>query len=146
MNNHEAASSDEEDDAAMDELTTELLKAEGIEPGDMQVDPAVKREQDILAELARRRKEQDAGAATKRKSDEIFAHFDKDGDGHLNYAELRMLGQATGGELPENAYKQICQEIGANPAKGVSKELLLLMYTDAGLGDAHRDYNLIFNK
>ena len=43
------------------------------------------------------------------------------------------------------AYNSICQEIGADHKKGVTKELLLLMYTDAGLGDAHRDYNLIFN-
>ena len=35
---------------------------------------------------------------------------------------------------------------GANPAKGVTKALLLTMYTDASLGDAHRDHNLVFNK
>ena len=48
--------------------------------------------------------------------------------------------------MPEAAYVSICQEIGAMPARGITKELLLLMYTDAGLGDAHRDYNLIFRR
>ncbi len=146
MNNHEASSSSDEegDDAAMDEMCAGLLEAEGLTPGrQMEVDPEVQREQDIIAEVARRRAERDA-TVTKQKSDEIFQHFDVDGDSYLNYTELRKLGLATGGELPKPAYKSICEEIGANPAKGVTKELLLLMYTDAGLGDAHRDYNLIF--
>ena len=56
------------------------------------------------------------------------------------------MGQATGGELQRAAYNSICQEIGADPSKGVTKALLLCMYTDAGLGDAHRDYNLIFKQ
>ena len=63
----------------------------------------------------------------------------------MNYKELRALGLATGGELPQGVYRSVCEEIGADPSKGVTKELLLLMYTDAGLGDAHRDYNLVFN-
>ena len=62
----------------------------------------------------------------------------------MNYEELRALGLATGGDLPEVAYVALCEEIGANPAKGVTKALLLTMYTDAGLGDAHRDHNMLF--
>ena len=38
----------------------------------------------------------------------------------------------------------LCEEIGANPANLVTKALLLTMYTDAGLGDAHRDHNMLF--
>lgn len=142
-NQAEASGSDDdmdtEEQQAMDELTAAVLESEGIAT----VSPAVQREQDIIAEVARRRKDMDA-AATRKKSDAIFAHFDADGDGYLNFKELRALGQTTGGDLPLAAYTSICEEIGANPKKGVTKELLLLMYTDAGLGDAHRDYNLIF--
>ena len=128
----------------MDSIAAAALEAEGLDPGQLVVSPEVQREQDIMAEVARRRQERDA-TATKRKSDEIFAHFDADRDGYLNFQELRALGSATGGELPQSAYGAICSEIGANPARGVTKELLLLMYTDAAMGDAHRDHNLIFN-
>ena len=147
MHNHEASSSSDEEgdgDMATDQIAAMLLEAEGLTTG-LQIDPEVQREQEIMAEVARRRAERDPQlTAAKRKSDEIFRHFDADGDGYLNYSELKKLGIATGGELPKLAYDSICQEIGANPACGVTKELLLLMYTDAGLGDAHRDYNLIF--
>ena len=148
MNQAEASSSDDdmEDDPAIDELATAMLEDE-LGPGAAKalVDPEQQRQAEIMAEVARRRKEvQDLSAATREKSDAIFQHFDKDQDGYLNYSELRALGQATGGELPQIAYKSICDEIGADARKGVTKTLLLLMYTDAELGDAHRDYNLIF--
>mmetsp|Transcript_38165 Transcript_38165/g.76479 ORF Transcript_38165/g.76479 Transcript_38165/m.76479 type:complete len:147 (-) Transcript_38165:57-497(-) len=143
MNNAEASGSDDDDDDKIDEVAAVLLEAEGLDASTMQVDASVQREQDIMAEVARRRMESDA-SATKRKSDEIFTHFDSDGDGYLNYTELCALGKATGGDLPQAAYGAICKEIGANPARGVTKELLLVMYTDAGMGDAHRDHNFVF--
>ena len=143
MNQKEASSSSDEeddDDPMIDTLANALLEAEGP----IEIDPEKQREQDIMAEVARRRAAMNA-AATKEKSDKIFERFDKDGDGFLNFKELKELGAATGGQLPREAYDSICGEIGADPRKGVTRELLLLMYTDASLGDAHRDYNLIFN-
>ena len=149
MNQHESSGSDDEDmtneEAAVDSIAKAIFEAEVEEFGTAQVDPAVQREQDIMAEVAKRRQERDAHA-TKRKSDKIFEKFDKDRDGYLNYMELCELGRATGGDLPQAAYVAVCQELGADPSKGVTKALLLLMYTDASLGDAHRDYNLIFKE
>jgi len=137
---HEASGSDddmESEDRAMDALAAAISESEGAQF----VEPEVTREQQVIAEVARRR---DA-AETKRKSDAIFDRFDADGDGYLNFDELRALGLATGGELPHPAFVAICEELGAAPHRGVTKSLLLTMYTDAGLGDAHRDYNLIFS-
>ena len=147
MHNEEASGSD--DDMEEDPLAEAIIAAE-VDPDVRNelraaVNPAAKREADIMAEVARRRAQQGADE-TKRKSDEIFDHFDQDRDGYLNFPELRALGLATGGELVKSAYDAVCQEIGANPAKGITKPLLLTMYTDAGLGDAHRDYNLIFRR
>ena len=142
---------DEEGMAVDKALAQAVIESELEDFGEMpQVDPAVQREQDIMAEVARRRKQMQ-GAATKTKSDEIFDHFDRDQDGYLNFNELRALGRATGGDLERNTYGAICQEIGADPSKGVTKALLLIMYTPgedggAGLGDPHRDHNLIFPK
>jgi hypothetical protein len=143
MNQAESSGSDDDmdDERALDEIAQAVLESEGLGV----VPPEVQREQDILAELARKRAERDDAGTVRRKSDEIFDRFDVDRDAHLNYRELRELGRATGGELPQAAYKSICEEIGADPSKGVTKALLLVMYTDAGLGDPHRDYNLIFN-
>lgn len=178
MNQAEASSSDDDmcdEDHAMDELAAAVLKDElaqdaSLQQAVLEAEPpaAAQREQDIMAEVARRRAALDADA-TRRKSDEIFDHFDQDRDGYLGYKELRALGQATGGELPKAAYVSICSEIGADPKKGVTKALLLCMYTDAALvrwsrfgrvrvgrqpnvidacsqGDAHRDYNLVFKR
>lgn len=76
MHNAEASGSDDDDDDRMDQaLAAAVLESEVEEFGSMQVDPAVQREQDIVAEVARRRKEMQ-GAATKKKSDEIFEQFD----------------------------------------------------------------------
>eukprot|EP00966_Prymnesium_polylepis_P126266 2920196-Prymnesium_polylepis.1 len=66
--------------------------------------------------------------------------------GYLNFTELVALGAATGGELPEMAYCAICLEVGADAKKGVTRQELLTMYTDAGMGDANRDFNLIFQR
>ena len=62
---------------------------------------------------------------------------------------LSAVRLQTGGELQRNMYNSICAEIGANPASGITKPLLLLMYTPgdeggAGFGDAFRDFNMIF--
>lgn len=148
MNQHEASGSDDDmsDNEDADALLAKAVLESEMEdaPGGLIVDPDKKREQDIMAEVARRRAALNNAEATKRKSDAIFDRFDVDKDGYMNYEELRALGLATGGDLPEVAYVALCEEIGANPAKGVTKALLLTMYTDAGLGDAHRDHNMLF--
>lgn len=146
MNQAEASGSDddmESEEQAIDALAAAVLESEGIPKGGFETSANALRAEAIAAEVARRRNANDA-ASTRRKSDAIFEHFDRDQDGYLNFKELRALGQATGGDLPHAAFASICEEIGANPSHGVTKALLLTMYTDAGLGDAHRDYNLIF--
>ena len=100
MHNEEASGSD--DDMEEDPLAEAIIAAE-VDPDVRNelraaVNPAAKREADIMAEVARRRAQQGADE-TKRKSDEIFEHFDQDKDGYLNFPELRALGLATGGEL-----------------------------------------------
>ena len=80
----------------------------------------------------------------REKSDAIFAHFDVDQDGFLKYAELAALGSATGGNLPEIAFGAICEELNADPTKGIDRNALFCLYTDAGMGDVGRDYNLVF--
>ena len=79
MHNAEASGSDdsdEEEDVEMDKALAEAVLESELEFGQVpQLDPAKQREQDIIAEVARRRKEMEA-TATKKKSDEIFEHFD----------------------------------------------------------------------
>ena len=144
MDQHESSGSEDEEDRGLDEFAKAVIEDE-LGPGYElpQIDPEIKRKQDIIAEVARRRKERDETEA-RRKSDEIFERFDADGDGFLNFEELHSLGQATGGELAFETYTAVCQEVDANPKQGVTKALLHIMYSDAGLGDPHRDYNLIF--
>ena len=136
-----------------DELVASMIQAlstEGTlsEVREMQVDPDCLREQEIVAEVARRRSKLQAKAATRQreKSDAIFDAFDQDKDGYMNYAELRALGTATGGSLTEIAYCAICEELGIDASRGVTKEELWRMYSSAGMGDASRDYNLVFNQ
>ena len=78
MHNHEAGSSDDDDDddPKMDKaLAAAVLEAEMEDFGEIPIDPEVARRQEIMAEVARRRKEME-GQTTKKKSDEIFSHFD----------------------------------------------------------------------
>ena len=111
MHNHEASGSesDDDDDVKDKALVAAVLEAEMEDFGELPaVDPEVQRRQEIMAEVARRRKEME-GHMTKKKSDEIFGHFDVDRDGFLNYHELNALGEATGGNLPRAAFTSICQ-------------------------------------
>ena len=110
----------------------------------LRVDPETARQMEIVEEVKRRR-QQDEPARLRHKSDAIFGRFDVDGDGFLNFAELSVLGAATGGgELSQLAYGAVCHEIGADAARGVTCDELFKLYTDADMGDANRDYNLIF--
>ena len=116
---------------------------------DVEVPAEKQRELDLIAEVARRREalavEGKVPKARRRdKSDAIFRRFDADADGYLNLAELRALGAATGGEVTELMYGAVCQEIGADAARGVSIDGLWTLYTDAGMGDVSRDHNLVF--
>ena len=61
--------------------------------GGLIVDPDKKREQDIMAEVARRRAALNNAEATKRKSDAIFDRFDVDKDGYMNYEDIRLVWQ-----------------------------------------------------
>ena len=86
----------------------------------------------------------DALSDLREKSDAIFGRFDADGDGILCLEELNALSAATGGQpLTELAFRAVCAEVKTASA-GISREALWLLYTDAGMGDAKRDYNLVF--
>ena len=70
----------------------------------LRVDPETARQMEIVEEVKRRR-QQDEPARLRHKSDAIFGRFDVDGDGFLNFAELSVLGAATGGgELSQLTY------------------------------------------
>ena len=64
----------------------------------------------------------------------------------MNYDELKAFGRATGGELTQDDYTSICEAIGADLSKGVTKPLLLIMYTDADedFGDIDEDFEVMF--
>ena len=136
------------EDDLEDEIVASMVQAMSAEGGLMEVDAGALREQEIVAEVAARRSKKHASGAKRQreKSDAIFDTFDADKDGFMNFAELAALGTATGGELPEIAYGAICSEVGANAKKGVTRDELFMMYTDAAMGDVSRDFNLIFNK
>ena len=108
-----SSSSDDGGDETPDEarFIEEMYKAHEK----MKVDPETERQMEIVAEVARRR-EQDEPARLRVKSDAIFGRFDVDADGFLSFAELSALGEATGGgELSQLAYGAGCHEIGADP-------------------------------
>ena len=108
-----SSSSDDGGDETPDEarFIEEMYKAHEK----MKVDPETERQMEIVAEVARRR-EQDEPARLRVKSDAIFGRFDVDADGFLSFAELSALGAATGGgELSQLAYGAGCHEIGADP-------------------------------
>ena len=95
MNQHESSGSD--DDGSDNEDADKLLAAAVLE-AEMEdapvLDPETLRQQEIIAEVARRRAERDNNTtATKQKSDEIFDRFDVDKDGYMNYEELRTLAR-----------------------------------------------------
>ena len=135
-------------EAAIDEAASALLQELTVDGAQIELDPEVVRRQDIMEEVARRRAATDEapGVRLRRKSDAIFAKFDADADGFLSFTELRSLGAATGGDLTELAYGAICAEVEADAKRGVTPDELFRMYTDAEMGDAERDYNIVFRK
>lgn len=124
------------EDAFVETMLEEMPEVEEPEPT---------REQLVVEELAKRRK-LTGPARLRGKSDEIHRHFDRDGDGYLNYPELAALGRATGGELPEIAFGAVCMEVGADSSRGFTPEDLFRLYVEAGMGDVNRDHNLVFSK
>merc|ERR1719214_513049 len=71
--------------------------------------------------------------------DELFALVDRDGDGFINFEELAYLARETGGYVNEDVFQQQCQLVGADPAKGLTKEHLLASYVEFGAGDVEVD-------
>jgi hypothetical protein len=144
---HSSPAEDEESIIdAFDQMLQNCSEMKGLKV-DLVVPPAKQREQEVEEELERRREQQAAKSGKSRqreKSDALFDHFDVDRDGFLSYKELAALGKATGGDLPEIAYGAICGEVHADPKRGVSRDELFRLYTDAGMGNVARDYNLVF--
>merc|ERR1719161_1251207 len=71
--------------------------------------------------------------------DVLFALVDRDGDGFINFEELAWLARETGGYVNEDVFQQQCQLVGADPAKGLTKEHLLASYVEFGAGDVEVD-------
>eukprot|EP00980_Cylindrotheca_fusiformis_P016023 scaffold4715_cov115-Cylindrotheca_fusiformis.AAC.7 len=63
----------------------------------------------------------------------LHEHFDKDGDGHLNFEELAALQKATEGViLSEEMYVMACKALDCIPNKGISMGALKLTYASEG--------------
>merc|ERR1712227_310913 len=85
------------------------------------------------------------GQSSKFSDDEvkayrIFERFDDDGDGLLNYQELKELIAAVkhGDVLRLEAYIDICKTLEEDPALGITKEKLRTLYS-SGYSNLDRD-------
>ena len=136
-------------EAARQPLGAEALDAaiESAARSLLSEDPEALRRHEIMEEVAARRAQQagTTGLSLREMSDAIFGHFDANGDGFLCLDELNALGTATGGNpLTELAYRAVCAEAEADSSCGISRDALWLLYSDAGMGDPKRDFNMIF--
>lgn len=80
----------------------------------------------------------------KDKVAALHAHFDRDGDGTLNHAELRGLQLLTAGtDMDKMTYVLACRSVGCDPHAGVSLDGLRLVYAAEGT-DVDEDYAKVF--
>ena len=73
----------------------------------------------------------------------MFAYYDKDKDGFLNFAELNQLQQDTEGEgMSEEDWTSFAEAIGYDVATGPNLEQFTGVYkTD--MGDVDKDYPIV---
>ena len=80
----------------------------------------------------------------KDKVAAIHAHFDRDNDDHLNYAELRSLQLVTSGaDMTREQYKQVCATLNCHVDKGLCLDALKFTYAAEGT-DVEEDFRKIF--
>jgi Ca2+-binding EF-hand superfamily protein len=75
----------------------------------------------------------------------IFERFDIDGDGFLNYQEIRsLISQVKNMSiLSLEAYIDMCKTLSEDPALGIQKESLRTLY-QTGYSNLDRDYEILF--
>ena len=78
----------------------------------------------------------------------IFQEFDADGDGYHSLDESRALTHVlTDAEVSESDFAALCEDLGANPAEGLSLKQFSTIYTDSSFGaNAVQDYEKVFGK
>jgi chromosome segregation ATPase len=85
---------------------------------------------------------------TEQLAELIFKAFDADGDGYHGLDDARALARVlTNSDVTESDFEGLCEELGANPADGLSLQQFTTIYTDSAFGaDAQKDYKKIFGK
>jgi alanyl-tRNA synthetase len=74
----------------------------------------------------------------------LHEHFDRDGDGYLNFHELGDLQYKTSGsELDQDQYVMVCKALSCHPTKGIPVEALRLTYASEGT-NLDDDYFKVF--
>eukprot|EP00667_Euglena_gracilis_P024338 EG_transcript_27960 len=64
----------------------------------------------------------------------IFQKFDVDKDGFWSFDETNAWQQATEGwQMPRDSFEEICEIVGADPAKGYSLAHVKALYMDRSL-------------
>jgi len=83
-------------------------------------------------------------AMESEASKKVFGMADKNQDGYLCYDEMKWLAKASGDkDLSKQDYETICDAIGANSAKGLTKSHVLKLYRDMRAGDAVEDCQIL---
>ena len=90
--------------------------------------------------------ESHAGLSESKMVDRIFEMLDTDHSGILNFAEIRLLAEHTGGvAMTKEEYLQVAQAVGFDPAVGIYPEGLRRIYLELEMGDARSDYKVMAN-
>ncbi|CAE7537854.1 Znf622 [Symbiodinium natans] len=75
----------------------------------------------------------------------VFRYFDEDRDGYLNHEEVSELWKATstdGSEVSTSMFKAACQQVDADPRRGLSVEALGQLYAE-GFADLERHFAVL---
>uniref|UniRef100_A0A7S1BTW0 EF-hand domain-containing protein n=1 Tax=Corethron hystrix TaxID=216773 RepID=A0A7S1BTW0_9STRA len=81
----------------------------------------------------------------KDKVRAIHELFDKDGDGFLNFEELRSLQLTTSGQkMDETHYVMACRALDCHPKQGLSLDALRLTYASEG-SSVDDDFGKVFS-
>lgn len=85
---------------------------------------------------------------TEHMAQLIFEEFDVDGDGYHSLDESRALARVlTDSDVSESDFAALCEDLGANPAEGLSLKQFSNIYTDSSFGaNAMQDYEKVFGK
>jgi len=83
-----------------------------------------------------------------QKFTNLMKHFDANDDGYLSYQELSTWSiKANRTPIEEAAYKNLCEKFKLDPKKGMTPDVLLMLYeANGGIDQIHRDYASVFTK